>query len=84
MLTPSRGFHNTPCCQGELAFFIHLWQSAERFDPKVASERSFVAMIARRRLTDRLRHDHSGFGTTSAEIKRSDPVDPYVRGNQEI
>jgi RNA polymerase sigma factor (sigma-70 family) len=33
--------------------FIDLWKSAERFDPSIASETTFVAMIARRRLIDR-------------------------------
>jgi len=35
--------------------FIELWKNASRFDPKVASETTFVAMIARRRLIDRQR-----------------------------
>lgn len=35
--------------------FIDLWKSASRFDPSVASETTFVAMIARRRLIDRQR-----------------------------
>ncbi len=35
--------------------FIALWKSAERFDPAVAEETTFVAMIARRRLIDRQR-----------------------------
>ena len=35
--------------------FIELWASAGRFDPTVASETTFVAMIARRRLIDRRR-----------------------------
>lgn len=35
--------------------FIQLWKSAERYDPSLASETTFVAMIARRRLIDRLR-----------------------------
>jgi len=35
--------------------FIDLWKSAARFDPSVASEITFVAMIARRRLIDRRR-----------------------------
>lgn len=33
--------------------FIDLWKSAGRFDPSIASETTFVAMIARRRLIDR-------------------------------
>ena len=35
--------------------FIELWKHAERFDPEVASETTFVSMIARRRLIDRRR-----------------------------
>jgi RNA polymerase sigma factor (sigma-70 family) len=37
--------------------FIDLWKSADRFDPGVAEEITFVAMIARRRLIDRVRKD---------------------------
>ena len=33
--------------------FVDLWKSASRFDPAIASETTFVAMIARRRLIDR-------------------------------
>lgn len=33
--------------------FLDLWKSAPRFDPSIASETTFVAMIARRRLIDR-------------------------------
>jgi RNA polymerase sigma-70 factor (ECF subfamily) len=32
--------------------FIDLWSSAGRFDPSIASESTFVALIARRRLID--------------------------------
>ena len=35
--------------------FVDLWRSAERFDPLVAEEITFVAMIARRRVIDRVR-----------------------------
>lgn len=35
--------------------FIDLWKNAERFDASRSSESAFVAMIARRRLIDRLR-----------------------------
>lgn len=35
--------------------FVDLWRSADRFDPLVAQEVTFVAMIARRRIIDRLR-----------------------------
>jgi RNA polymerase sigma-70 factor (ECF subfamily) len=35
--------------------FIELWKNASRYDPSVASEATFVTMIARRRLIDRRR-----------------------------
>lgn len=35
--------------------FIDLWKSSARFDAKQASEKTFIAMVARRRLIDRLR-----------------------------
>jgi RNA polymerase sigma-70 factor (ECF subfamily) len=35
--------------------FLDLWRSAARFDPQIASEPAFIAMIARRRLIDRRR-----------------------------
>ena len=35
--------------------FIDVWKSAARFDEAIASEKAFIAMIARRRLIDRRR-----------------------------
>jgi RNA polymerase sigma-70 factor (ECF subfamily) len=35
--------------------FIELWSKADSFDPDKAGETTFVAMIARRRIIDRLR-----------------------------
>lgn len=35
--------------------FIDVWRHADRYDPDVGSEATFVAMIARRRLIDRQR-----------------------------
>lgn len=32
--------------------FIDLWRKADRFDPRIAEETTFVAMVARRRLID--------------------------------
>ena len=37
--------------------FIDVWKNSERFDENQASETTFVAMIARRRLIDRLRKE---------------------------
>ncbi len=38
--------------------FIDVWKNAARFDDEKSSETTFVAMIARRRLIDRLRRAH--------------------------
>ena len=35
--------------------FLEVWKKAERFDPSIASETTFLMMIARRRLIDRVR-----------------------------
>ena len=35
--------------------FIAVWKSADRYDPGTAKESTFIAMIARRRMIDRLR-----------------------------
>lgn len=42
--------------------FIDLWRKADRFDPRIAEEATFVAMVARRRLIDMRRRlqRHSG------------------------
>ena len=38
--------------------FIEVWKNAGRFDETQSSETTFIAMIARRRLIDRLRHNN--------------------------
>lgn len=50
--------------------FIELWKSAPRFDASKASESTFVAMIARRRLIDRRRR--RGRQPTMEAIERED------------
>lgn len=44
--------------------FVELWKAAGKFDPSVASERTFVAMIARRRLIDRGRREKRRISST--------------------
>jgi RNA polymerase sigma factor (sigma-70 family) len=56
--------------------FIDLWRSADRFDSRVAEEITFVAMIARRRIIDRLRR-RAGLETASIdEARAADVPDP--------
>jgi RNA polymerase sigma-70 factor (ECF subfamily) len=49
--------------------FIEIWKSAGRYDPGQASESSFIAMIARRRLIDRLRRSQRRPQTDALETK---------------
>ncbi len=35
--------------------FVDIWRSAKRYDPSIAAEATFITMIARRRIYDRLR-----------------------------
>lgn len=35
--------------------FIAVWKAADRYDPEVAAESTYIAMIARRRMIDQLR-----------------------------
>jgi len=44
--------------------FIDVWKSAKRFDEAIASEKAFIAMIARRRLIDRRRRRDRSLDTT--------------------
>ena len=54
--------------------FVELWRSAGRYDPAVASEATFVAMIARRRLIDRVRR--IGRRPRVSDIDESPPAAP--------
>lgn len=51
--------------------FIEIWKHAGRFDPAIASETTFVAMIARRRLIDRRRRDNRRLDTEAFPIEQA-------------
>jgi len=51
--------------------FVSLWKSAERYDPGAAKESTFIAMIARRRLIDRLRRTGRRPDIGGAELDES-------------
>lgn len=38
--------------------FVAIWESAERFDPTIASEKTYVGVIARRRVIDQRRRNN--------------------------
>ena len=47
--------------------FIEIWKNADRYDPGLGSESTFISMIARRRLIDRLRKNSRALPTVSME-----------------
>lgn len=53
--------------------FLDVWKNADRFDPDQASETTFVAMIARRRLIDRIRHVQRRISADSLEDVLAEP-----------
>ncbi len=54
--------------------FIDIWKNAERFDAAQASETTFIAMIARRRLIDRLRKSQRQPQVNSIEEMTVEPA----------
>jgi RNA polymerase sigma-70 factor (ECF subfamily) len=67
--------------------FIDIWRNAGRFDPKVASEPTFISMIARRRLIDRHRKRSREIDTATlvedAPIA-APPEEDHVEKNEEV
>lgn len=62
--------------------FIDVWKHAARFDETQASETTFVAMIARRRLIDRLRKINRQPNTDSLDDILIDPINNKTRDLQ--
>jgi RNA polymerase sigma factor (sigma-70 family) len=60
--------------------FIDLWRNAVRFDPRIASEPTFVTLLARRRLIDRQRRD----GRRPGEAELPDSLPSKDTGAAEI
>jgi len=54
--------------------FLDIWKNAARFDEAQASETTFVAMIARRRLIDRLRKTNRQPNIDSLEDVLAEPA----------
>ena len=54
--------------------FVDIWKNAERFDPSQASETTFIAMIARRRIIDRIRYSARRISPDSLEDVLAEPA----------
>lgn len=61
--------------------FVDVWKNAERFDPSQASETTFIAMIARRRIIDRIRHSARRI---SADSLDDIVTEPGTRADREM
>lgn len=61
--------------------FVDVWKNAARFDEKQSSETTFIAMIARRRLIDRIR-----FLTRRISPESLDDIllEPFTRSDQDL
>ncbi len=57
--------------------FIEVWRHAGRFDPAVASEATYITMIARRRLIDRFRRRGRELDAASLPEETIDPASAH-------
>jgi len=61
--------------------FVDIWKNAGRFDEAKASETTFIAMIARRRLIDRIR---TSTRRISADSLDDVLLEPFTRADKEL
>ncbi|MBB6429411.1 RNA polymerase sigma factor [Algisphaera agarilytica] len=60
--------------------FIELWQKADRFDPSKGKEATFIAVLTRRRLIDRLRRTQARPDGQPAELSEASTAASYDQG----
>lgn len=66
--------------------FVRLWRTADRYDPKRAALVTWVMLISRRHLVDRLRRTKARVRAVSLDEKQSEPLrmeDPLSRGMEQ-
>jgi RNA polymerase sigma-70 factor (ECF subfamily) len=61
--------------------FIDVWKNAARFDPEKASETTFVAVLARRRLIDRIRYSARRISADSLDDVL---LEPFTRVDKQM
>ena len=62
--------------------FVDIWKNAQRFDESQASETTFIAMIARRRIIDRIRYASRRVSADSLDDVVAEPADRTDRSMQ--
>ena len=61
--------------------FVDIWKNAARFDETQSSETTFIAMIARRRLIDRIRYSTRRISADSLDDVLTEP---FTRSDKEM
>lgn len=61
--------------------FVDVWKNAGRFDESKASEATFIAMIARRRLIDKIRHSARRITADSLDDVL---LEPFTRSDKDV
>jgi RNA polymerase sigma-70 factor (ECF subfamily) len=61
--------------------FVDIWKNAERYDDAQSSETTFIAMIARRRLIDRIRFMNRRISADSIE---DITAEPFTRSDENM
>ncbi len=61
--------------------FVDIWKNAERFDESKSSETTFIAMIARRRLIDKIRYSSRRI---SADSLDDILLEPFTRADKDL
>ena len=61
--------------------FVDIWKNAERFDESRSSETTFIAMIARRRLIDKIRYSTRRISADSLDDVL---LEPFTRADKEM
>ena len=61
--------------------FVDIWRNADRFDEAKASETTFVAMLARRRLIDKIRHSQRRLSPESLDDVL---LEPFTRADKTL
>ena len=61
--------------------FVDIWKNAERFDETKSSETTFIAMIARRRLIDKVRYSNRRITADSIDDVL---LEPFTRADRDM
>lgn len=61
--------------------FVDIWKNARRFDESRSSETTFIAMIARRRLIDRIRYSSRRISADSLDDVL---LEPFSRSDKDV